>query len=67
LRFLKKAAVVGLEEVEPDASTSSPPETPPEPQMWTKPLDFVLLAIPFAVLTGIGEFAVRWFIAFVLH
>jgi arylsulfatase A-like enzyme len=35
--------------------------------MWTKPLDFVLLAIPFAVLTGIGEFAVRWFIAFVLH
>lgn len=63
---MKRAAGDGVVEVEPNANLAGVPNSVPSDHAW-KAADFILLGMLFGLLTGLAEFGVRWFIAYVLR
>ncbi|HYN81242.1 MAG TPA: sulfatase [Gemmatimonadaceae bacterium] len=64
---MSEAVVDGGDAVEPNAKTASAPHSLASDPPWKRGGDFVVLGVLFGVVTGLAEFALRWFIAFVLH
>jgi len=64
---LSETAVGGGDAVEPNAKRAIAPHSVATDPPWKRGGDFVLLGVLFGVATGVGEFALRWFIASVLH
>lgn len=64
---MKREAVNGLVEVEPNANVASAPLSVPPGQAWKAPADFARLGMLFGLFTGLAEFAVRCIIAYGLH
>ncbi|MEO7502024.1 MAG: hypothetical protein ABIW94_05265, partial [Gemmatimonadaceae bacterium] len=64
---MKREAVNGLVEVEPNANAASAPLSVPPGHAWQAPGDFARLGMLFGLLTGLAEFAVRCIIAYGLH